>query len=180
MSTYMPAPGQMVAGANGAGTSEIGFGITFLVNGKPITLDMPNINEIAKGNFQFAMAEGEKVGFDKLSEFYTGLQTSFTFLPTIDWTTLPEPVKTMAGFGLWISNFSINIEDKALKQFTINVLVDFHDWQVPGIPSLKISGTSLSVAYDASGQATLLSAQPYGNYELPAAAPGYAVAVPAG
>jgi hypothetical protein len=156
--TVVPTSGEIVAA--GDAKTEIGFGITFKINERPITLEMADINEIAKGNFQFAMQPGQSVGFDKLSDFYDSLRESFTFLPAIDWASMPEPIKTMAGFGLHIHDFEIDIEGGSLKTFGIGVDVDFHDWAVPGIPSLKISGTSLTVHYSASTQLTTLRAAP--------------------
>jgi hypothetical protein len=156
--TVVPTSGEIVAA--GDAKTEIGFGITFKINDKPISLEMADIAEITKGNFQFAMREGERVGFDKLSDFYTSLRETFTFLPDIQWDTLPEPIKTMAGFGLWIYGFQIDIEGGSVKTFGIGVDVDFHDWAVPGIPSLKISGTSLTVLYSGATQMTTLRAAP--------------------
>jgi hypothetical protein len=178
MSTYTPVP-EVVSTVAATPSTEIGFGITFLIKDKPISLEMPDINQIKQGNFKFAMPAGERVGFDHLNDFYTGLTADFSFLPPIDWATQPEPISTMATFGLWISNFQINIENKALKTFGIDLMVDFHDWQVPGIPALKLVSTSLSVLYNADGQLMTLTAQPYGMQGLPAT-PMYAPALPVG
>jgi hypothetical protein len=180
MATYMTPTGEVLpAVQDGAATTQIGFGITVVVDGKPITLHMPDINAIKQGNFAFKMEPGERIGFDKLSDFYNSIQTdTFTFLPVIDWTSLPDPIKTMATFGLWVSNFQINIVGGSLKTFGIDVDVDFHNWQVPGIPKLQVSGTSLSILYDASSQVAILGAQPVTEVGLPAG-PGYATSIPA-
>jgi hypothetical protein len=155
--------GPLVQTTETTSTTNVGFGITFVIDGKPITLEADDLTAIAKGNFAFAMTPGQTIGFDKLSDFYTSLTGTFTFLPVLDWTSLPEPLKTMATFGLTISDFSISIVSGSLQQVGVTLTVLFHDWAVPGIPKLQIQSTTLSVSYSAASQVTSLTAGAIGD-----------------
>jgi len=164
----MSLPAVPPSPAAAAPSTKVGMGIDLQVpdqkgGTQTISLLVPDVSAIgASGDFAFQLDPDTTVSFT-FADLYAGLGKMFTFLPDLAFSTMPEPISTLATTVVAIKRFSIEIKDKALVSLAISVDLQFN-WQVPGT-TVSIQTFHLIVDYAADGVPSVTT--PTGTPALP-------------